>query len=86
MRPESGSKNCFRWIVDGFMSKIRFDIFWVFLLLGIMFQLKLPLAANIDFVIHKAWNFAETRQQNHLFIIFKIAQIGVKPMPTDASR
>ena len=46
----------------------------------------LPPAAKIDFGIHKAWNFAETRLQNRIFLIFKIAQIGVKPMPKDASR
>ena len=46
----------------------------------------LPPAAKIDFGIHKAWNFAEIGLQNQIFLIFKIAQIGVKPMPKDASR
>ena len=45
-----------------------------------------PPAAKIDFVIHKAWNFAEIGLQNQICLIFKIAQIGVKPMPKDASR
>ena len=46
----------------------------------------LPPAAKINFGIHKAWKFAEIRLQSQIFLIFKIAQIGVKPMPKDASR
>ena len=46
----------------------------------------LPPAAKIDFGIHKAWNCAEIRLQNQIFYIFYIAQIGLKPMPKDASR
>ena len=46
----------------------------------------LPPAAKIDFGIHKAWSFAEIGLQNQTCLIFKLAQIGVKPMPKDASR
>ena len=46
----------------------------------------LPPAAKIDFGIHKAWIFADAGLQNQICLIFKIAQIGVKPMPKDASR
>ena len=46
----------------------------------------LPPAAKIDFGIHNAWIFAEIRLQSQIFLIFQIAQIGVKPMPKDASR
>ena len=46
----------------------------------------LPPAAKIDLRIHKAWNFAEARQQSHSCLICVTAQIGVKPMPEDASR
>ena len=46
----------------------------------------LPPAANIDLGIHKAWISSELGLQNQICLIFKIAQIGVKPMPKDASR
>ena len=34
MRPEPGSKNCFRWNFDGFMTKMRFGIFLHLYFLG----------------------------------------------------
>ena len=46
----------------------------------------LPPAAKIDFGIHKAWIIAKIRLQSQIVLIFEIAQIGLKPMPKDASR